>query len=78
MIKVAVAVFRQKMHIYLAKARGGERILVTSHGTVIAELAPPKLDQASSTDVLARLRDSVLGYDQPLDPVGLADWELLR
>jgi prevent-host-death family protein len=77
MSEVPVSVFRERLHTYLARARRGERVQVTSHGKVIAELVPPATPTEPRGAVLARLRGSVLGYDQPFEPVGLEDWDAL-
>lgn len=53
----------------------GEPLVVTDHGQ-------PKLEvrryQPRTRDPLLVLRDSVLRYDDPLEPVGTDDWDALR
>ena len=79
MKEVNVTELRQNLPGYLGKVRRGERIRVTSRGTVVAELAPP----ASSPDLVAaaraRLRGSVLRYQRPLEPVlDASEWDMNR
>lgn len=66
---VKVTELRQNLPAYLARVRHGERVRVTSRGKVIAELTPPAAPKKEVEAARARLRGSVLRYDQPLDPV---------
>lgn len=76
---VNVTELRQNLPAYLAKVRRGQRIKVTSRGKVIAEIVPPTADKGEAEAARARLRGSVLKYEQPLDPVFDADeWEMNR
>ncbi len=77
MSDINVTELRQNLPAYLDKVRRGQRIKVTSRGRVIAEIVPaaPSLDEAEAAR--ARLRGSVLKYDQPLEPVFAAtEWEM--
>ncbi len=76
---VKVTELRQKLPEYLAQVRGGERLRVTSRGKVIAEIAPPAALKDEAAAARARLKGSVLRYDDPLDPVIAAEeWEMNR
>ncbi|CAH2792797.1 MAG: Antitoxin to Toxin 1, PIN domain [uncultured Caballeronia sp.] len=52
----------------------GERMIVTDHGKPVLEVR--RYDNSSLTP-LEELRGSVLFYEDPLDSVGLEDWEML-
>ena len=76
---VKVSELRQKLPEYLAKVRRGERLRVTSRGKAIAEIAPPAPSGDEVAAARARLRGSVLRYDNPLEPaVAPEEWEVNR
>lgn len=76
---VNVTELRQNLPAYLDKARRGQRIKVTSRGRVIAEIVPPAAGRDDPQAARARLRGSVLKFDQPLEPVfDPAEWEMER
>jgi prevent-host-death family protein len=78
MDRVKVSDLRQNLPEYLARARRGQRIKVTSRGRVVAELVPATADDAPE-DVRRRLRGSVLRFADPLAPVlPESDWTLSR
>jgi antitoxin (DNA-binding transcriptional repressor) of toxin-antitoxin stability system len=79
MSDINVTELPQNLPAYLAKVRRGEKIKVTSRGTVIAEIVPPAASKDEAAAARARLRGSVLRYEQPLDPVfDPAEWEMNR
>jgi antitoxin (DNA-binding transcriptional repressor) of toxin-antitoxin stability system len=53
----------------------GEGIVVTDRGTPVVMVMPYAREVPRG---LAALRGSVLRYDDPLEPVGVEDWEALR
>ncbi|MDA1117711.1 MAG: type II toxin-antitoxin system prevent-host-death family antitoxin [Proteobacteria bacterium] len=76
---VKVTELRQKLPEYLARVRGGERLRVTSRGKVIAEIAPPAASKDEAAAARARLKGSVLRYDDPLGPVlAPEEWDMNR
>jgi prevent-host-death family protein len=76
---INVTELRQRLPEYLARVQRGERLRVTSRGKVIAEIAPPAAPRDEVAEARARLRGSVLRYDNPLDPVIDPDeWEVNR
>jgi len=66
---VNVTHLRQHLRACLERARSGERILITSRGVVIAELAPPTLSADAVSEIRARLEGSLVAFDRPFDPV---------
>jgi antitoxin (DNA-binding transcriptional repressor) of toxin-antitoxin stability system len=74
-MNVNVTELRQNLPAYLKRVRQGERICVTAHGQVIAELAPPTATAEEAALARARLKGSVLRYDRPLEPAtGREEW----
>lgn len=69
MDSVNVTELRQHLPAYLERVRSGERVLITSRGVVIAELAPPAAAPDEVAQARARLKHSLLRYDSPFDPV---------
>lgn len=70
---------RQNLPAYLARVRRGERLRVTSRGKVVAEIAPPSASESEAEAARARLRGSVLRYDDPLAPaIDPSEWEMNR
>jgi antitoxin (DNA-binding transcriptional repressor) of toxin-antitoxin stability system len=52
----------------------GEHMIITDHGKPVLEL---RRHETSTLTPLEELRGSVLYYNDPLEPVGLEDWEML-
>ncbi len=76
---VKVSRLRQALPAYLAKVARGERVRVTSRGKAIADIVPAAAGEAEIEAARARLRGSVLRFDQPLEPVIEADeWRMNR
>jgi prevent-host-death family protein len=76
---VKVTELRQKLPEYLARVQGGERLRVTSRGKLIAEIVPPAASRDDAQAARARLKGSVLRYDNPLDPMlAPEEWEMNR
>lgn len=79
MKEVNVTELRQNLPGYIAKVQRGERIRVTSRGKVVAELAPPASLPDTVAAARARLRGSVLRYENPLEPVvDASEWDMNR
>lgn len=69
MTEVNVTDLRQNLPSYLDRARRGERIRVTSRGTVIAEITPPKALEEEAALIREQLRGAVVHYESPTEPV---------
>lgn len=55
--------------------RTGEELILTDRGKPVLKIVPYRPDAATTRKSLA---GSVLGYDDPTEPVGLEDWDSLR
>lgn len=53
----------------------GEALIITDHGRPVLKISPYSEDPEQA---LRTLRNSVVRYDRPTDPVGEEDWESLR
>lgn len=53
----------------------GRELIVTDRGRPVLKIVPYDFDPAEQLSVL---RESVVRYDDPLEPVGLDDWESLE
>jgi prevent-host-death family protein len=53
----------------------GKELVITDHGRPVLKIVPFVPDPEAA---LRSLRGSVLRYDDPLEPVGMDDWEALR
>jgi len=79
MLGVNVTTLRQNLPAYLARVARGERLSVTLRGRVIAEISPPTPQPDAAEVARDRLKGSLLGYDQPFEPVLPADdWDMNR
>jgi hypothetical protein len=50
-------------------------LIITDHGKPILKISP---FQEKTQTVLEELRNSVLRYDDPLEPVAQDDWDVLK
>jgi prevent-host-death family protein len=55
--------------------RTGRSLVVTDHGRPVVKIVPYREDPAAA---FTELRESVVRYDAPLEPVGNDDWESAR
>ena len=53
----------------------GEELVITDHGRPVLKVIPYVAD---TEECFRGLRNTVLKYDAPLDPVGLEEWESLK
>ena len=79
MKNISVTVLRQNLPEYLAQVERGESLRVTVHGRAIADISPPMTDKDEAAAARARLRGSVLHYDNPLESaIAGDDWDMNR
>jgi prevent-host-death family protein len=53
----------------------GEELVITDHGKPVLKIVPYLADPE---EYFRGLRNSVLEYHDPLEPVGLEDWDALK
>jgi prevent-host-death family protein len=53
----------------------GKELIITDHGKPVLKVVPYAHDP---DEALRSLRGSVVRYVDPLEPIGLEDWEALR
>lgn len=53
----------------------GRELIVTDRGRPVLKIVPYHFD---SSDHLSVLKESVVRYEKPLEPVGVEDWESLE
>jgi prevent-host-death family protein len=74
--KVLKAQFKPRALEYFREVkRTGMTLVITDRGRPVLEIAPYKDDQPNET--LKLLRNSVIKYDRPTEPVGMEEWEAL-
>ena len=65
---INVTNLRQNLPDYLAQVEAGETLRVTVHGRAIAEISPPGQYGQDPEVIRARLRSSMVRFDDPLAP----------
>ena len=60
------------LEYFRAVERTGKPLIVTDHGKPVVKIVPYREDPSAA---LRELKESVVRYDAPLDPVGVEDWE---
>jgi prevent-host-death family protein len=79
MKEVSVTELRRNLQTFLTRVSRGDRLRVTSRGRPVAEIGPPVADADDAADARARLRDSVVRYDEPTAPTfAPEEWEMNR
>ncbi|HBF12853.1 MAG TPA: prevent-host-death protein [Deltaproteobacteria bacterium] len=53
-----------------------EKIIITDHGRPVATILPYS-SKKDGENIQKQLKNSILKYENPLDPVGLEDWKLI-
>ncbi len=68
--------FKAKALEYFRKIeQDGQAVIITDHGKPVLKIVP--FEEKTQT-VLQELRNSVLRFDDPLEPVALDDWDALK
>lgn len=66
---------RRALEFFRHVETSGESLIVTDHGKPTIEVRPFRSFDLHPLDVL---RDSVVRYDKPTDPVAAEEWEAAR
>lgn len=53
-------------------------LIITDHGKPVLRIMPYQPEQGAQAEGTKRLRDVVVRYENPFEPVGLDDWEVLK
>jgi prevent-host-death family protein len=73
---VSKSSFKAKALEYFRQVEStGEELVITDNGKPVLKIVPYAHDPE---EALRALRGSVIRYTDPLEPVGLEDWESLR
>ena len=77
MKSVSISVLRENLPDYLARVARGERLRVTVRGRAVAEISPPAPEVDEAVAARARLKNSLVRFDRPLEPVTAAEeWDM--
>lgn len=73
---VSKSAFKAKALEYFREVEStGAELVITDHGKPVLKIVPFAHDPE---EALRSLRGTVLRFDDPLEPVGVEDWEALR
>lgn len=73
-VAISKSALKPKLLDYLRRVeRNKESIIVTDRGRPVAQILP---FTESKQDQMGSLKGSILHYVDPMEPVGLEDWEL--
>jgi len=73
---ISKSTFKAKMLEYLQEVEStGKELILTDHGKPVLKIVPFAQDPAKA---LQAFRGTVLRYDDPLETVGLEDWDALQ
>lgn len=73
---VSKSSFKAKALEYFREVESsGKSLIITDHGKPVLKIVPYEHNPA---EILKSLRGSIVRYDDPLETVGLEDWEALR
>jgi prevent-host-death family protein len=65
----------QALEYFRQVEESGEPLIITDRGKPVLRILPYSQKGLKG---MAALRDSVIKYEKPLEPVGLEDWEQLK
>jgi len=73
---VSKSQFKPKvLHYFRQVQEKGIELIITDHGKPVIRIIP--YNTQNHTDILNGLRNTVIKYDDPTEPVGLEEWEVL-
>lgn len=74
--KISKSELKPKLLQYLRKVeKTHQPLLITDRGQVTAKIIP--FQENKNARILKELKNSVIFYEDPLEPVGVEDWKLL-
>ena len=65
----------QALELFRQVERTGQPLIITDRGTPVLKVVPYREDPRAA---LRALRDTVVKYQAPTEPVGEGDWESIR
>ena len=72
-VTVSKSRFKERALEYFREVeRTGRPLIVTDRGKAVIKIVPYREDPGAA---FAELRDSVVRYEEPTEPVGVEDWE---
>jgi len=75
-VQVSKSKFKPRALQYFREVeRTGKTLVITDHGKPVLKIVPYR---SEPDEDLEMLRNSVIEYENPTDPVGLEDWESLK
>ena len=75
-MEISKSKFKPKSLEYFRQVQEtGEPLTITDHGKPVLKIIPYT---PSPEEALKALRGSVIRFDDPLEPVGVEDWEVLE
>ena len=73
---VAKSKFKPRaLHYFREVQRTGKELIITDRGKPVLKIVPYS---EKPSEILSQLRESVIKYERPTEPVGLDDWESLH
>jgi len=63
------------LHYFREIEKTGKELIICNRGKPVLKIVPYAEDPA---EVLKALRNTVIKYEDPTEPVGLEDWEALK
>ena len=63
------------LHYFREVERTGKELIITDHGKPVLKIVPYSKEPAEALKVL---RNSVIKYEDPTEPVAVDDWEALK
>ena len=74
--RVSKSKFKPRALAYFREIeKTGRELIICDHGKPVLKIVPYS---ANPEETLMTLRDTVIKYEDPTEPVGLDDWELLK
>jgi prevent-host-death family protein len=76
MVPVSKSKFKSRaLHYFREVEKTGRPVVITDRGRPVAKVVPYS---ENPEELLKDLRHTVLHYSDPLEPVGVEDWEALK